>query len=91
MGRAEAASARRHLDASIGVMREDFLWAACEAHAMIIVWCLPCLYGLPLSEQKAHWLVRRNPLYYLCYYGAAFFILSGKWLHSLWGQESALI
>ena len=65
----------------------DWAWARDESHIMIVQYCYQRGFGrLARDEQRAHWSVRCNPLYWLLFAGCLPCMLSGKWVHSLWGQ-----
>jgi len=54
---------------------------------MIVIWLCPaCFQNLDPEVQRNHWILWRNPIFWATYLPLAFMVLSGKWLHSLWGQ-----
>jgi len=57
------------------------------SYDMIVLWlCPPCFHRLEEEEQRNHWSLWWNPLFWLSYLPLALCVLSGKWIHSLWGQ-----
>ena len=54
---------------------------------LITLWlCPPCFRVLAAEEQHRHWSILLNPLFWGMHLPLVVCILSGKWLHSLWGQ-----
>ena len=71
--------------------RADIAVSAHAAHDMIVVWLCPGpIKSLELEAQHAHCFIRWNVLYWVCYLPLIPCVLSGKWLHSLWGQGEAM-
>lgn len=64
-------------------------WDVCthHSHDMLVLWMCPSSFkALSLEEQQSHWIIFWNPIYWAMYLPLLACILSGKWLHALWGQ-----
>jgi len=54
---------------------------------LITLWLSPsCFRLLDEKEQHRHWSILWNPVFWAMHLPLVFCILSGKWLHTLWGQ-----
>ena len=54
---------------------------------LITLWLCPsCFRLLDEKEQHRHWSILWNPVFWAMHLPLVFCILSGKWLHTLWGQ-----
>jgi len=68
-------------------LQNDWRVAAHHSHDMLVLWmCTPGFKALPLEEQQNHWIILWNPIYWAMYLPLLGMIISGKWLHALWGQ-----
>ena len=54
---------------------------------MLVLWLCPAEFkALDIEAQYRHPLVFWNPAYWICFLPLVPCLLTGKWLHSLWGQ-----
>mmetsp|Transcript_36842 Transcript_36842/g.97412 ORF Transcript_36842/g.97412 Transcript_36842/m.97412 type:complete len:311 (-) Transcript_36842:902-1834(-) len=66
---------------------DDWKMAYEASFDLITLWlCPPCFKALDEKDQHNHAIILWNPIFWAMHLPLVICILSGKWLHSLWGQ-----